>query len=183
MRINKIDFLSVLYAYLHNSSSSVLVVLLLLVGFFHLCRITLRPRALTHCVHILQRSTVSSTTTTAGNAASTSTLPDVTPAVLTTESTHVNLNASGSGSVSGSGTTPPRHPQQLINQKATATSAATASAAPATSSVSSASTHPNGAGSSSNNAAGKSVSISVDQASGMRTIELSTGRIREGFGK
>lgn len=179
MRINKIDFLSVLYAYLHNSSSSVLVVLLLLVGFFHLCRITLRPRALTHCVHILQRSTVSSTTTTAGNAASTSTLPDVTPAVLTTESTHVNLNASGSGS----GTTPPRHPQQLINQKATATSAATASAAPATSSVSSASTHPNGAGSSSNNAAGKSVSISVDQASGMRTIELSTGRIREGFGK
>ncbi|XP_064553447.1 uncharacterized protein LOC135438852 isoform X1 [Drosophila montana] len=126
----------------------------------------------------VQRTAVSSTTAAAS-------LPDVTPAVLTTESTHVNLNASGSGS------TPPRHPQQLINQKATAASAAASAATTSASSSTAAAataTHPNGSGISNNNnnntsgnATGKSVSIPVDQASGMRTIELSTGRIREGF--
>ncbi|KRF78035.1 uncharacterized protein [Drosophila virilis] len=129
----------------------------------------------------VQRAAVSSTTAAAS-------LPDVTPAVLTTESTHVNLNASGSGS------SPPRHPQQLINQKATAASAAASAATTSGSSSSStaaaaAATHPNGSGISNNNnnnntsgnASGKSVSIPLDQASGMRTIELSTGRIREGF--
>ncbi|XP_030561284.1 uncharacterized protein LOC115763024 isoform X3 [Drosophila novamexicana] len=129
----------------------------------------------------VQRAAVSSTTAGA-------TLSDVTPAVLTTESTHVNLNASGSGS------SPPRHPQQLINQKATAASAAASAATTSTSASSSTAaaataTHPNGSGISNNNnnnntsgnASGKSVSIPVDQASGMRTIELSTGRIREGF--
>ncbi|KRF78037.1 uncharacterized protein [Drosophila virilis] len=129
----------------------------------------------------IRRAAVSSTTAAAS-------LPDVTPAVLTTESTHVNLNASGSGS------SPPRHPQQLINQKATAASAAASAATTSGSSSSStaaaaAATHPNGSGISNNNnnnntsgnASGKSVSIPLDQASGMRTIELSTGRIREGF--
>ncbi|XP_043864537.1 uncharacterized protein LOC6577000 isoform X5 [Drosophila mojavensis] len=131
------------------------------------------------------RSAVSSTT------AGSTPLPDVTPAVLTTESTHVNLNASGSGS------SPPRHPQQLINQKATAASSSTAAAAAGAAAAVTA-THPNGSGpigssssnnninnnsssSSSGNANSKSISIPVDQASGMRTIELSTGRIREGF--
>ncbi|XP_030245945.1 uncharacterized protein LOC108658627 isoform X2 [Drosophila navojoa] len=138
----------------------------------------------------VQRSAVSSTT------AGPTPLPDVTPAVLTTESTHVNLNASGSGSGSGSGSSPPRHPQQLINQKASSTAAGAAGAAAAVTA-----THPNGSGaigsssstsnnnnnnnninsSSSGNANSKSISIPVDQASGMRTIELSTGRIREGF--
>ncbi|XP_034473323.1 uncharacterized protein LOC117780779 isoform X3 [Drosophila innubila] len=136
-----------------------------------------------------QRAAVSSTTA-ATSSSSSSSLPDVTPAVLTTESTHVNLNASGSGSGSGtSSSSPSRHPQQLINQKATATS--TTSAASTSTSVSasvpststpagsshSSSTHPNGSGT--NN--GKSISIPMDQAAGMRTIELSTGRIREGF--
>ncbi|XP_032584803.2 uncharacterized protein LOC6577000 isoform X1 [Drosophila mojavensis] len=133
----------------------------------------------------VQRSAVSSTT------AGSTPLPDVTPAVLTTESTHVNLNASGSGS------SPPRHPQQLINQKATAASSSTAAAAAGAAAAVTA-THPNGSGpigssssnnninnnsssSSSGNANSKSISIPVDQASGMRTIELSTGRIREGF--
>ncbi|XP_023172279.2 uncharacterized protein LOC111600426 isoform X2 [Drosophila hydei] len=135
----------------------------------------------------VQRSAVSSTT------AGSTPLPDVTPAVLTTESTHVNLNASGSGS------TPPRHPLQLINQKATAAATTLASsstaAAAAAAAASVTATHPNGSGANSNNnnnnnnssssnganANSKSISIPVDQASGMRTIELSTGRIREGF--
>ncbi|XP_060650396.1 uncharacterized protein LOC132787400 isoform X1 [Drosophila nasuta] len=135
----------------------------------------------------VQRTAVSSTT--AGTLSSSS-LPDVTPAVLTTESTHVNLNASGSGSGSSSNS-PPRHSQQLINQKASAASSTSTATTSALASVSSSqaapslssSTHPN-SGASNNgsaNAHGKSVSIPVDQASGMRTIELSTGRIREGF--
>ncbi|XP_001357313.3 uncharacterized protein [Drosophila pseudoobscura] len=130
----------------------------------------------------VQRPAVSSTTAASpapvpapGTAAASS--PDVAPAVLTTESTHVNLNASGSGIVSGnvasgaSGSTPARHPQQLINQKATVASASSVQA-PASSS-----SHHNG-----NGAHGSSsTSIPMDQGSGMRTIELSTGRIREGF--
>ncbi|KAL7740472.1 hypothetical protein ACLKA6_007003 [Drosophila palustris] len=144
-----------------------------------------------------QRAAVSSTTAATSSSSSSSSsapLPDVTPAVLTTESTHVNLNASGSGSGIGSGSgsgigssSPPRHPQQLINQKATATSstsAATTSVSPSSSSSLSPSTHPNGSGSSNSNSNAhgqKSISIPMDQASGMRTIELSTGRIREGF--
>ncbi|KAH8389547.1 hypothetical protein KR215_000864 [Drosophila sulfurigaster] len=140
----------------------------------------------------VQRTAVSSTTAGTLSSSSSSSLPDVTPAVLTTESTHVNLNASGSGSGSSSSNSPPRHSQQLINQKASvasSTSTATTSALASVSSSSqaapslSSSTHPN-SGASNNgsaNAHGKSVSIPVDQASGMRTIELSTGRIREGF--
>ncbi|XP_017837362.2 LOW QUALITY PROTEIN: uncharacterized protein LOC108596286 [Drosophila busckii] len=84
-----------------------------------------------------QRAAVSSTTSAAG-----ATLTDVTPAVLTTESTHVNLNASGSGS------TPSRsHPQQLINQKASAANAAaatTSSASTAAAAAAATSTQPNG---------------------------------------
>ncbi|XP_062127802.1 uncharacterized protein LOC133840131 isoform X4 [Drosophila sulfurigaster albostrigata] len=138
----------------------------------------------------VQRTAVSSTTAGTLSSSSSSTLPDVTPAVLTTESTHVNLNASGSGSGSSSNS-PPRHSQQLINQKASAASSTSTATTSALASVSSSqaapslssSTHPN-SGASNNgsaNAHGKSVSIPVDQASGMRTIELSTGRIREGF--
>ncbi|XP_032595048.1 uncharacterized protein LOC6567133 isoform X2 [Drosophila grimshawi] len=134
----------------------------------------------------VQRATVSST------IAATS-LPDVTPAVLTTESTHVNLHASGSGSNinsngnSNSGASPPRHQQHLVNQKANAASASTTSASSSTAAAAgAATTHPNGSGTSTtttnnNNNSNKSISIPVDQASGMRTIELSTGRIREGF--
>ncbi|XP_016998315.2 uncharacterized protein [Drosophila takahashii] len=102
-------------------------------------------------------------------------LPDVAPAVLTTESTHVNLSASGSGIVSGATATasasgPVRHtPAQLINQKATAAPSPSAAAA-------SSSHHHNGGG-----ANGTGISQPADQGSGMRTIELSTGRIREGF--
>ncbi|XP_051858482.1 rhoGEF domain-containing protein gxcI isoform X1 [Drosophila albomicans] len=139
----------------------------------------------------VQRTAVSSTTAGTLSSSSTSSLPDVTPAVLTTESTHVNLNASGSGSGSSSSNSPPRHSQQLINQKASAASSTSTATTSALASVSSSqaapslssSTHPN-SGASNNgsaNAHGKSVSIPVDQASGMRTIELSTGRIREGF--
>ncbi|SPP82316.1 uncharacterized protein LOC117584214 isoform X2 [Drosophila guanche] len=130
----------------------------------------------------VQRSAVSSTTAAAPvpvpvpvPASATASLPDVAPAVLTTESTHVNLSASGSGIVSGnvasgaSGSSPARHPQKLINQKATV---ASASSIPAPASSSS---HHNGNGSHG------STSIPMDQGSGMRTIELSTGRIREGF--
>ncbi|XP_017155027.1 uncharacterized protein LOC108163977 isoform X4 [Drosophila miranda] len=124
----------------------------------------------------VQRPAVSSTTA-ASPAPAAASSPDVAPAVLTTESTHVNLNASGSGIVSGnvasgaSGSTPARHPQQLINQKATVASASSVQA-PASSS-----SHHNG-----NGAHGSSsTSIPMDQGSGMRTIELSTGRIREGF--
>ncbi|BFF94320.1 uncharacterized protein DMAD_11990 [Drosophila madeirensis] len=128
----------------------------------------------------VQRPAVSSTTAAAAApvpvpASATASLPDVAPAVLTTESTHVNLNASGSGIVSGnvasgaSGSSPARHPQQLINQKATV---ASTSSIPAPASSSS---HHNG------NGAHGSTSIPMDQGSGMRTIELSTGRIREGF--
>ncbi|XP_052852187.1 uncharacterized protein LOC128262136 isoform X4 [Drosophila gunungcola] len=101
-------------------------------------------------------------------------LPDVAPAVLTTESTHVNLSASGSASASASSSTsasgPARHPAQLINQKATA--------APSPSPVAAASSghHHNGGG-----ANGTGIGQPADQGSGMRTIELSTGRIREGF--
>ncbi|EDW77532.1 uncharacterized protein Dwil_GK24505, isoform A [Drosophila willistoni] len=124
----------------------------------------------------VQRSAVSSTTTATASAS----LPDVAPAVLTTESTHVNLNASGSGSGSGSasGPSPSRHqhpPQQLINQKASAASATSTSTAGGASSSSSAlSSHQNGNGAT-------SIAIPADQSAGMRTIELSTGRIREGF--
>ncbi|XP_017047924.1 uncharacterized protein LOC108092711 isoform X3 [Drosophila ficusphila] len=128
----------------------------------------------------VQRPAVSSTTAaTAGEVQAP--LPDVAPAVLTTESTHVNLSASGSGIVSGSsanasasatgsGSGPARHPAQLINQKASAAPAP--SPAPAASS----SHHHNGGG-----ANGTGISQPADQGSGMRTIELSTGRIREGF--
>ncbi|XP_068142740.1 uncharacterized protein [Drosophila tropicalis] len=130
----------------------------------------------------VQRSAVSSTTTTTASANASASLPDVAPAVLTTESTHVNLNASGSGSGSGSGNangpSPSRNQQpsqQLINQKASAASATSTSTAGGASSSSSAlSSHQNGNGAT-------SITIPVDQAAGMRTIELSTGRIREGF--
>lgn len=105
------------------------------------------------------------------------------PAVLTTESTHVNLSASGSGvvsgasappsaSASGSGPVSARHPPQLINQKASAAPSGAQTAA------TSSSHHHNGSG-----ANGTGVAQPVDQGSGMRTIELSTGRIREGFGE
>ncbi|XP_070140116.1 uncharacterized protein [Drosophila kikkawai] len=128
----------------------------------------------------VQRPAVSSTTAaTPGEVQASS--PDVAPAVLTTESTHVNLSASGSGVVSGasappsaslnaSGPASARHNPQLINQKASAapSSAHTAAA--------SSSHHHNGSG-----ANGTGVTQPVDQGSGMRTIELSTGRIREGF--
>ncbi|XP_017068081.2 LOW QUALITY PROTEIN: uncharacterized protein LOC108105838 [Drosophila eugracilis] len=128
----------------------------------------------------VQRPAVSSTTAgTPGEVQAQASLPDVAPAVLTTESTHVNLSASGSGivsgasantsaSASGSASGPVR--QQLINQKASA--AASPSPAAATSS----SHHHNGGG-----ANGTGISQPADHSSGMRTIELSTGRIREGF--
>uniref|UniRef100_A0A6P4FI61 Transmembrane protein C9orf91 homolog n=1 Tax=Drosophila rhopaloa TaxID=1041015 RepID=A0A6P4FI61_DRORH len=137
-------------------------------------------------VAISQRPAVSSTTAaTPGEvvAQAKAPLPDVAPAVLTTESTHVNLSASGSGivsgasanasanaSASGSASGPARHPAQLINQKA--------SAAPLSSPAAAATSghHHNGGG-----ANGTGIGQPADQGSGMRTIELSTGRIREGF--
>ncbi|KAH8410099.1 hypothetical protein KR009_005866 [Drosophila setifemur] len=119
----------------------------------------------------------------AGAGAGPSSSPDVAPAVLTTESTHVNLSASGSGIVSsnlaggasGSGPAPTsaRHPPQLINQKAVAAPPHSTSSAAAASS----SHHHNG-GTGTN---GTGVTQAAEQGSGMRTIELSTGRIREGF--
>ncbi|XP_022224400.2 uncharacterized protein LOC111081370 isoform X6 [Drosophila obscura] len=129
----------------------------------------------------VQRPAVSSTTAAAPapvSAAASS--PDVAPAVLTTESTHVNLNASGSGIVSGNAasgaraSSPARHPQQLINQKATVASTSSVQAAASSSGL-----H-NGNGA--HGISGSSGSSRpMDQGSGMRTIELSTGRIREGF--
>ncbi|XP_032311116.1 uncharacterized protein LOC6505611 isoform X3 [Drosophila ananassae] len=132
----------------------------------------------------VQRPTVSSTTAATPVDASTAASPDVAPAVLTTESTHVNLSASGSGIVaggasgSGSGSGPgpapaPRHPPQLINQKA----ASAPSHAPSPAAAASSSHHHNGGSGTNGTGAGQA----MDQASGMRTIELSTGRIREGF--
>ncbi|KAH8285759.1 hypothetical protein KR018_002170 [Drosophila ironensis] len=128
----------------------------------------------------VQRPTVSSTTAATASEAGASSSPDVAPAVLTTESTHVNLSASGSGIVSGSGSSsgpgatssssPGRHPQQLANQKA----APAPSHYPASAAAASSSHHHNGV-------TGANGGQSVDQGSGMRTIELSTGRIREGF--
>ncbi|KAH8393726.1 hypothetical protein KR200_010087 [Drosophila serrata] len=135
----------------------------------------------------VQRPVVSSSTA-ATPAEVQATSPDVAPAVLTTESTHVNLSASGSGVVSGniaggasapssasasaSGPVAPvRHTPHLINQKAQSALPSSAQSAAASSSH-----HHNGSG-----ANGTGVTQPVDQGSGMRTIELSTGRIREGF--
>ncbi|XP_032573238.1 uncharacterized protein LOC6617899 isoform X4 [Drosophila sechellia] len=128
----------------------------------------------------VQRPAVSSTTAaTPGEVQPPAPPPDVAPAVLTTESTHVNLSASGSGIVSGASANasasgyapgPVRHTPQLLNQKA--------AAAPSPSSAGAASSghQHNGGG-----ANGTGISQPADQGSGMRTIELSTGRIREGF--
>ncbi|KMY90138.1 uncharacterized protein Dsimw501_GD23913, isoform D [Drosophila simulans] len=130
----------------------------------------------------VQRPAVSSTTAaTPGEVQPHAPPPDVAPAVLTTESTHVNLSASGSGIVSGASARwipchvryapgPVRHTPQLLNQKA--------AAAPSPSSAGAASSghQHNGGG-----ANGTGISQPADQGSGMRTIELSTGRIREGF--
>ncbi|XP_039152936.1 uncharacterized protein LOC6732235 isoform X2 [Drosophila simulans] len=128
----------------------------------------------------VQRPAVSSTTAaTPGEVQPHAPPPDVAPAVLTTESTHVNLSASGSGIVSGASANasasgyapgPVRHTPQLLNQKA--------AAAPSPSSAGAASSghQHNGGG-----ANGTGISQPADQGSGMRTIELSTGRIREGF--
>nr|NP_001260449.1 uncharacterized protein Dmel_CG18507, isoform E [Drosophila melanogaster]AGB92984.1 uncharacterized protein Dmel_CG18507, isoform E [Drosophila melanogaster] len=128
----------------------------------------------------VQRPAVSSTTAaTPGEVQPHAPPPDVAPAVLTTESTHVNLSASGSGIVSGASANasasgyapgPVRHTPQLPNQKA--------AAAPSLSSAGAASSghQHNGGG-----ANGTGISQPADQGSGMRTIELSTGRIREGF--
>ncbi|XP_033168304.1 uncharacterized protein LOC117146328 isoform X1 [Drosophila mauritiana] len=128
----------------------------------------------------VQRPAVSSTTAaTPGEVQPHDPPPDVAPAVLTTESTHVNLSASGSGIVSGASANasasgyapgPVRHTPQLLNQKA--------AAAPSPSSAGAASSghQHNGGG-----ANGTGISQPADQGSGMRTIELSTGRIREGF--
>ncbi|XP_044315445.1 uncharacterized protein LOC108051845 isoform X3 [Drosophila rhopaloa] len=145
-----------------------------------------RSRSPTTTTTPVQRPAVSSTTAaTPGEvvAQAKAPLPDVAPAVLTTESTHVNLSASGSGivsgasanasanaSASGSASGPARHPAQLINQKA--------SAAPLSSPAAAATSghHHNGGG-----ANGTGIGQPADQGSGMRTIELSTGRIREGF--
>ncbi|XP_016962015.1 uncharacterized protein LOC108032599 isoform X4 [Drosophila biarmipes] len=128
----------------------------------------------------VQRPAVSSTTAaTPAEGQVQAPLPDVAPAVLTTESTHVNLSASGSGIVSGatasgsasaSASGPVRHPAQLINQKASA------APSPSPAAAASSSHHHNGGGSN-----GTGISQPADQGSGMRTIELSTGRIREGF--
>ncbi|XP_016941291.3 uncharacterized protein [Drosophila suzukii] len=130
----------------------------------------------------VQRPAVSSTTAaTPGEGQVQNPLPDVAPAVLTTESTHVNLSASGSGIVSGATATASgsasasaagtvRHPAQLINQKASA------ALSPSPAAAASSSHHHNGGG-----ANGTGIGQPADQGSGMRTIELSTGRIREGF--
>ncbi|KAH8260041.1 hypothetical protein KR026_001907 [Drosophila bipectinata] len=141
------------------------------------------PSSTTTTTTPVQRPTVSSTTAATPVDASTAALPDVAPAVLTTESTHVNLSASGSGIVaggasgSGSGSGPgtgpapaPRHPPQLINQKV--------ASAPLPAAAASSSHHHNGGSGTNGTGAGQAA---MDQASGMRTIELSTGRIREGF--
>ncbi|XP_039226272.1 uncharacterized protein LOC6527535 isoform X4 [Drosophila yakuba] len=131
----------------------------------------------------VQRPAVSSTTAaTPGEVLSGAQAPppDVAPAVLTTESTHVNLSASGSGIVSGASANasasgyapgPVRHTPQLTNQKAAAAAPHPSSAVAASSSH-----QHNGGG-----ANGTGISQPADQGSGMRTIELSTGRIREGF--
>ncbi|XP_026834442.1 uncharacterized protein LOC6540816 isoform X4 [Drosophila erecta] len=128
----------------------------------------------------VQRTAVSSTTAaTPGEVQAQSSPPDVAPAVLTTESTHVNLSASGSGIVSGASASasasgyaagPVRHTPQLINQKAAA------APSPSSAGAASSSHQHNGGG-----ANGTGISQPADQGSGMRTIELSTGRIREGF--
>nr|XP_016941291.1 uncharacterized protein LOC108018270 isoform X2 [Drosophila suzukii] len=137
------------------------------------------PAAVTTTTPV-QRPAVSSTTAaTPGEGQVQNALPDVAPAVLTTESTHVNLSASGSGIVSGATATasgsasasgPVRHPAQLINQKASA------APSPSPAAAASSSHHHNGGG-----ANGTGIGQPADQGSGMRTIELSTGRIREGF--
>ncbi|XP_043642068.1 uncharacterized protein LOC122612463 isoform X4 [Drosophila teissieri] len=128
----------------------------------------------------VQRPAVSSTTAaTPGEVLAQAPPPDVAPAVLTTESTHVNLSASGSGLVSGASANasasgyapgPVRHTPQLTNQKAAA------APAPSSAGAASSSHQHNGGG-----ANGTGISQPADQGSGMRTIELSTGRIREGF--
>ncbi|XP_039482987.1 uncharacterized protein LOC120446177 isoform X5 [Drosophila santomea] len=130
----------------------------------------------------VQRPAVSSTTAaTPGEVLSGAQAPppDVAPAVLTTESTHVNLSASGSGIVSGASANasasgyapgPVRHTPQLTNQKAAA------APHPSSAGAASSSHQHNGGG-----ANGTGISQPADQGSGMRTIELSTGRIREGF--
>ncbi|XP_030377511.1 uncharacterized protein LOC115626315 isoform X2 [Scaptodrosophila lebanonensis] len=144
------------------------------------------PTTTTAVAAPVQRSTVSSTTTTTAAATAET---DVAPAVLTTESIHVNLNASGSAAGLPSSSSSSRHQHQLINQKASAaTSAATAaSTTPSQQNGNSvkSNSHPNatvgGSGGGGGGGGGGNVNITVDQAAGMRTIELSTGRIREGF--
>ncbi|XP_037960725.1 cAMP-dependent protein kinase catalytic subunit-like [Teleopsis dalmanni] len=93
---------------------------------------------------------------------SSKTLADVAPAVLTTESTHVNLNASGK---------PQQNPQQQQHQKSK----------PANVLATSNSQQHNTSSQHHSNNGASNVTIPIETAPPMRTIELSTGRIREGF--
>ncbi|XP_049317780.1 uncharacterized protein LOC105225683 isoform X3 [Bactrocera dorsalis] len=126
--------------------------------------------------------------------------PDVAPAVLNTESTHVNLNASGRSQPKlQQHHTPTAQPsgqqhqqQQLQQQKAKLSPSNVAGVASAGQQQHQQHYQNNNGTSPSNGSSHKvaatttatttsSVSIPVETVPPMRTIELSTGRIREGF--
>lgn len=102
-------------------------------------------------------------------------LPDEAPAVLTTESVHVNVGGSSSSTPGN---------QNLKNGQAHNMASPEATATTATATHNNKSTSPQKTTTTSHHQQQKSTSITipVSEAS-MRTIELSTGRIREGFGK
>ncbi|XP_054082751.1 uncharacterized protein LOC105212538 isoform X2 [Zeugodacus cucurbitae] len=148
----------------------------------------------------VQRTTI---TTTASVASPPALGQDVAPAVLNTESTHVNLNASGRSQLQQQHHTPTSPvasgQQQQHQQKAKLSPSNVAGVASAghlqQQQHSQQQHYQNNNGTSPSNGSGhkmapttttatattSSVSIPVETVPPMRTIELSTGRIREGF--